>query len=246
MGDAEGALFRASRVSHNVSRLQGSGVAWTVGTRGVGAGQFNFPVALAADRKGRLFVVDRGNARVQVLDVRDGRLLGTFGSRGEGPGQFLMPRYIAVSGDRVYVSDQLNHRVNVFDLDGKALSSIGTFGVRAGQLNAPRGVAVDSSGTLYVADGGNHRVCTFGADGRFGSVIVDGGLLDSPHGLGVDSAGELWIADGSSGRLFALSTTGLLIRTFEPRLPDGRPAAPHDVAESAGRIFVRALPNAAA
>jgi len=54
----------------------------------------------------------------------------------------------------------------VFDAAGAMVRIWGRFGREAGQFQSPQGVAVDRSGTVYVADWGNHRIQTFTRDGR--------------------------------------------------------------------------------
>jgi hypothetical protein len=99
--DLNGILYRATPAANVVSRIGASGAAvWTTGSRGSGPAQFDFPTAIAADNRGRVLVVDRGNSRVQLLEGESGRYLGAFGSAGTGPGQFRIARHIATSGDR--------------------------------------------------------------------------------------------------------------------------------------------------
>ena len=126
--DLNGVLYRATPSANVVSLIGSNGApVWTTGTNGSGPGQFDFPTAIAADNRGRVLVVDRGNARVQILEGSSGRYLGAFGSVGTGPGQFRLPRHIATFGDRIYVVDQLNHRVNVYDPTGQPIQAIGGF-----------------------------------------------------------------------------------------------------------------------
>ena len=114
--DAAGNLFRAHRTANTVSRLGAGGATlWTVGSRGTGNLQFDHPVSLTADARGRLLVLDRGNGRVQVLDAGTGQYRGKFGDAGTGVGHFNLARDIIASVDRVYVVDQLDQCVESFD-----------------------------------------------------------------------------------------------------------------------------------
>lgn len=238
--DLNGVLYRISRTRNTVSRVSPAGTAvWTTGSTGSGPAQFDFPTAIAADDRGRVLVVDRGNARVQIFDGASGRWLGAFGSVGSGPGQFLIARHIAVSSDRIHVVDQLNHRVNVFDMEGRALFAIGGFGTGNAGLNFPRGVAVDGGGSVYVSDGTARAIKKFTPTGTFAGR-VDGGNVTHPQGLTFDFAGDLWVADGAARRLVVLEPQGSVRRTVATRLADGRPGAPSDVSLSGRDIYVRA------
>ena len=242
--DLNGVLYRATPSANVVSQI-GSGGApvWTTGSRGTGPGQFDFPAAIAADNHGRLLVVDRGNARVQILEGASGRYLGAFGSAGTGPGQFRLARHIATSADRIYVVDQLNHRVNVFDVNGQPILAIGGYGTGNASLNVPRGVAVDRNGAVYVSDSTNHAIKRFASTGAF-EARVDGGNVTHPHALAFDREGALWVADGAAGRVVVM-VDGAVKQRLTTKLPDGRAAAPHDIALSGRDIYVRAVPNGA-
>lgn len=69
----------------------------------------------------------------------DGTFVGKFGSHGNKPGQLEHPHYIAVSNtNRVIVSDFNNHRIQIFDVNGRVLSAFGTEGSEEGQFKFPR------------------------------------------------------------------------------------------------------------
>jgi sugar lactone lactonase YvrE len=85
-----------------------------------------------------------------------------------GDGVLDFPRGVAVAPDgTVYVVDSRHHRVCVFGLDGKLLSSFGGPGRAPGKFLYPWGIAVDPvSGLLFVSDPQNGRVQAFEKDGR--------------------------------------------------------------------------------
>jgi DNA-binding beta-propeller fold protein YncE len=93
-----------------------------------------------------------------------------FGGTGSSPAQFgdnatqPGPQGIATdpSGDNVYVADNVNDRVQIFQRLGQFVSAFGSSGTDPGQFDNPQGIAVDSSGNVYVADTNNDRIEKFG------------------------------------------------------------------------------------
>src|SRR2546422_9757840 len=88
----------------------------------------------------------------------------SFGSGGSENGQFAVPQGIALDkSGNIYVVDQNNNRVEIFDSNGNFVSELGTFGSGDGQINDPTRIAVDKSGNIYVTDKNNDRVEIFNA-----------------------------------------------------------------------------------
>ena len=143
-----------------------------IGERGSGDGQFNYPVAVAVDGNGRLYVTDSMNFRVQVLEA-DGRFVRAFGRAGNGPGDFDKAKGIAVDADgHVYVVEGLHDVVHVYDADGRLLTVVGASGSAAGEFVLPAGIHIDHEGNILVADSANHRIQVLrylGAGGRQGA-----------------------------------------------------------------------------
>jgi sugar lactone lactonase YvrE len=145
-----------------------------VGGRGAAGGQFNFPAAVAAWRGGgtdssspaadaavALGVADAMNFRVQLLDA-GGAAVNAFGQKGDGAGDFALPRDLAFDrAGHVYVLDSQFENVQVFDADGRLLLAFGEGGQRAGEFNVPSGIAIDERNRVWIADTRNRRVQAF-------------------------------------------------------------------------------------
>lgn len=176
-----------------------------IGKPGANAGELEAPTDVALDAAGNLYVVDRGNHRVQKLGPQ-GEPLAAWGGLGTEPGQFQDPLAIAIAADgSVYVTDYRNERVQKFDGTGKLLGSWGEAGTGPGQFSGPAGVAVDGSGRVYVVDRGNSRVQVFAADGSyigsFGSEGTGKGQFLRPSGMTVDDVGKIYVVDTGNHRV---------------------------------------------
>jgi DNA-binding beta-propeller fold protein YncE len=165
----------------------------------------------ALSPKGEIYVSDGyGNARVHKY-TPDGKLIKSWGEPGSDPGQFNIVHNISTDADGwVYVADRENHRVQVFDGNGK-------YEAQWNNLHRPCGMYMD-----YV----HHPVCFIGELGPVQSVnkdvgnlgprvsIVDhkGNLLSrfgdkyagtaptaflGPHGMAVDTRGDLYVGEVS-------------------------------------------------
>ena len=182
------------------------------------------PVDSAVGKDGLLYVVNRSQqfvargVRVTMCNA-EGEYFGTFGSFGEGDGQFTSPSGIAIdSQGRVYVSDEHLHRIAVFDATGRFLSKFGTEGTQEGEFDTPSGIAIDNQDNLYVADSYNNRIQKFTADGRFqlsfGSQYDGIGGLRLPWGVTVDADGNVYVADWGNDRIEKFSASGEYLATF--------------------------------
>lgn len=123
------------------------------GTKGKGAGEFNLPHAVCLDTKGRVYIGDRENNRVQVFDA-DGKFLEQWRQSGAPFGLFL-------AGDRLFVADGRAGWVRVLGPDGKPIGRFGEPGTAAGQFRMPHMLCVDSHGDVYVTEITNKRIQKF-------------------------------------------------------------------------------------
>ena len=150
-----------------------------------------------------------------------------WGSNGAGDGQFVAPRSLAVGPDGlIYVADSGNHRIQVFDQEGKFLLKWGGEGSGPGQFNEPWGIAVSPEGEVFVADTWNHRIQVFRPTGQFlrefgtfanvqqGDVQFEPGKFWGPRGLAFDPAGNLYVADTGNKRIQKLTPGGQFLQTW--------------------------------
>ncbi|MCF6284479.1 MAG: 6-bladed beta-propeller, partial [Candidatus Hydrogenedentes bacterium] len=177
-----------------------------------------FPTGMAIDGNGIIFVVetsfvnfidpdgDNDPVRHRVQRFEPGVGVTSFGSFGEGDGEFDGPQDIAVdSAGNVYVADTFNYRIQKFDNTGNFIRAWGSFGDHEGEFDEPEGLAIGPDGNVYVADSKNNRIQVFTSDGAFVSVI--GGPGDSPgqflqpSGLDFGPDGTLYVADGRHNRI---------------------------------------------
>jgi DNA-binding beta-propeller fold protein YncE len=206
------------------------------------------PTAIALDRTGRAYVADATLRRVFVYDML-GLHLKTIG----GPAELQRPTGVAASPDgrRVYVIDRSDndseqHRVLVYDADGKLLREIGRRGNRDGEFNVPVQATVTADGNLHVLDAGNFRVQTFDAEGgflrSFGKVGTSLGQFARPRALASDDEGRLYVTDGAFGNVQIFSDRGELLLAIgqgSRRDLPGRYGVISGVAvDNTGRIYI--------
>ena len=180
---------------------------------GDGDGQFVWPVAMAFDSAGRLYITDEYNNRVCVYDA-DGSFVSQWGERGTGEGQFDGPAGIAIdSADNIYIADQRNGRIQKLNADGESLAGWGEPGSDDGQFDLPWGVGVGADDAVYVADWRNDRVQKFTSDGEHLQTI-GAGHLSRPSGVAASPDGAVAVADWGNERVQIFTADGELATTM--------------------------------
>lgn len=115
-GDGRGRLWVTDAMNFRVQAFAVDGTPLGhFGALGDGPGDFEKPKGVAVDSAGRVWVVESLSDSVRIFDGT-GALLLAFGREGRGPGEFWLPAGIDVEGDRIYVADAYNGRVQVFEL----------------------------------------------------------------------------------------------------------------------------------
>ena len=224
------AVFRLDAKTSVLSLAAGNGTLGFSGDNGPASSaqlnlttQFFGPIGLATDSTGNLYIADAGNLRVRK--VSNGVITTVAGNGSLGPptdngqainAQFFLPMSIATdSGGNLFIAD--GHHL-VRKVSNGAISTVagnGTFGSGGDNGPAtsaqvlPNGVAVDSSGNIFIADQSNSRVRKV-SNGTITTVVGNGiggfggdngpatNAQVTPAGIAVDSSGNLYIPDGAS------------------------------------------------
>lgn len=249
--DALGNVYVSDIRNHRLRKIDSSGTVSTVaGTGEPGYGgdggpaveaKLRSPDLIATDASGNVFVADRDNDRIRRVDTR-GIITtvagsGRRGSRGDrGPAKHARlyePAGVTVDRDgRVYVADYRNNRVRVIKRDGTIRTFAGGGDLfvngdggpaEGAYFGRPLGIAVDPSGTVYVADESMHRIRSFTPGGRISTFAGtgeagywgDGGpaaaaLLSRPEGLAADAIGNVYVADSGNGRVRRIDPSGVI------------------------------------
>jgi YD repeat-containing protein len=254
--DSSGNIWQVESEANRVDEYSSTGeFVRMFGTEGTGNGQFKAPQGIARDSSGNVWVTDTGNNRVEEFSSTGG-FIKTFGSYGETGGQFKEPTGIAIdSSGKVWVADRGNNRVEKFSAAGAFEQAVGKQGIENGQFMTylsgtayQMWLAFDSSGHLWVTDGGNNRVQEFSSAGAymskfgnaFGEESSENGKFRNPAGIAVDSSGNLWVVDSNHERVQEMSSSGTFIAKFgENGTAPGQLSVPTGIAvDSSGRLWV--------
>lgn len=215
-----------------------AGTGGTISTSADGTGtdaQFDAPRGIAVDRAGTLYVADTRNNIVRKISTAGvvTTLAGTGGTEGgtNGTGaqaRFNEPFGVAVDdAGNVYVADASNNAIRKITAAGVVTTLAGGSGAgtadgtgTAAQLDEPRGICIDSTGTLYVADYDNHTIRKITSAGVVttlaGRADVPGNAdgvgtaatFRGPMGIAVDSAGIVYVADSGNRSIRRITTSG--------------------------------------
>ena len=167
--------------------------------KGTQPGEFSSELSFIKIINDKLYVCDRGNNRVHILNTE----LSSLGCHGDRDPQFNWPNDI--SQDRagnLYVTDTNNNRVQVFDCKGQFLSTFSKKGAASEGLNCPYGICVGSDQLVYVCDRGNNCVSVFKTSGEF---VTSFGQFSAPAGIVIDDDGFVYVSDHiTAGKIYIL------------------------------------------
>lgn len=212
--DSAGNLYIANTGNNSIDKLPAGGTALvrvagsgTQGSSGDGGlatrAQLNHPSAVAVDANNRIYVADRGNQVIRMIDARGfittvAGTLNVFGYSGDGgpatQAKLSYPSGVGVdAGGNLFITDNFNQRVRMVDVSGNISTIAGNGGrgytgdgaaATSAQLNYPSGLSLDTSGNIYFADSTNSVVRQLTPAG------TPGGSLGTPSITGVINVGS--------------------------------------------------------
>ena len=202
LADDKGNIYIADRENHVVRKVSTKGIITTIagnGTAGFSGdgGQavkasLNFPSGLAFDSKGNLYISDRSNNRIRVINSKG--IISTYAGNGEegyggdsGPAlnaRIDRPFGLAIDNeDNLYIADRRNNRIRKVNPSGIITTAAGDGGffymgdngpAYRASIAGPTGVAVDNKGNLYIADRNNNRIRVVNKQGMIRTVAGTG------------------------------------------------------------------------
>jgi sugar lactone lactonase YvrE len=228
-----------------------AGLAGNAGTTDAtgSAARFNLPTGVAFS-SGTLIVADSSNNTIRKITssgvvttfAGDSTTSGSVDGTGSDA-NFRQPFGVAVdSAGNIYVTDFANNSIRKITPGAIVTTLAGTEGVTstaypsglpanagsadgtggAASFNQPTGIAIDSSGNLYVADTGNNtirKITSAGAVTTLAGLAGTSGATDgtgsaarfnNPRGVAVDSSGNVYVADGGNTLIRKITSAGVV------------------------------------
>jgi sugar lactone lactonase YvrE len=233
-----GLLYVSDTGNHRIRKITSTGIVSTFAGStsgfqdGIGTNsQFNSPQGIVLDSIGNLYVADSGNHRIRII-TSSGQVSTLAGQSTTGTtddlgtsAKFNTPTGLAIDTlGNLYVTDKNNHRIRKVTAQGGVSTLAGsTVGFQdntgtAAQFSSPVGIAIDSTGTLYVADTGNHRIRAVTSTGvvtTFVGLSTSGttngspsqAQFNSPYSITVGTTGVFYVAEYDNHRIRKIVVT---------------------------------------
>ena len=181
-----------------------------IGSQGENAGQFNYPLGVKYLNDNEILIADRGNHRIQQVNVQTGTAVKSFGKYGAAKGEFSSP--VDVCRDeqhRIVVTEFGNDRIQVMTQEGGTVTMFGDSGQE--KLKYPRS-CITYKNMFLVADGDNNCIKVFDQSGtflyKFGNKGNQDGQFNFPQKMLLDSSNNLLVCDLRNNRVQQFSLDG--------------------------------------
>ena len=212
--DASGKIYVAEEASGSVSVFDGS---WNLLYQlGAGPNEFRLPNFIAPDPvSGLVFVSDSRANQIRAY-TNNGALAFAFGVQGSSSGELDFPAGLWVSpAGEIYVVDQKNNRVQVFNFSGGYLRKF-----KLGSSMRSQGIVGDAAGHLFVVDAFQSYLRAYATNGVLlatnGGFGRDAGRFNLPASVALDSAGRLLVTSANNRRVEVLGTDDYLVCAARP------------------------------
>ena len=243
IADTENHVIREITTNGNITTYAGLGIAGYEGNGGLATlAQFNFPCGLAVDSSANVYIADLGNNVVREITVSNGDIVlvaggynpGYSGDGGQAASaQLNSPSSVALdSSNNIYIADYYNNAIRKVTVSTGFITTVAGPGTGAAGysgdggaatsalLSKPWGLAIDSSGNLYIGDTANNVVRYVSSSGNIstlagnhtGGYSGDGGAatsaqLNRPMGIALGS-GNVYVADANNNVIRLLTPAG--------------------------------------
>jgi NHL repeat len=246
--DSSGNLFIAEIGNQRIRKVSTNGIITTVAGNGTadysgdgGAAtnaSLHWPYGVTIDSIGNLFIADLDNHRIRKVDtngiittVAGNGMADYSGDGGAATNASLnYPYNVAMDNDgNLFIADQYNHRIRRVDTNG-IITTVAGNGTAAyagdgnaatnASLNYPDGVALDTTGNLFISDEDNERIrkvdtsgliTTIAGNGSYGysgdGVAATNSSFSSPTSVAMDANGNLFVADKYNNRIRKVTNT---------------------------------------
>jgi trimeric autotransporter adhesin len=245
--DSAGNLFIGDNSNNRIRKVDSSGIITTVAGNGslgysgdggpATSAKINQPTGVSVDSTGNLFIADYGNGRIRkvsltgiITTVAGNGTSGYSGDGGQATSAVITANGVMVdSAGSLYIAGPARIRKVssgiITTMAGNGSQGYGGDGGQAtsAQINSAKGVAIDSTGNLFIADSGNNRIRKMDSSGIITTVAGngtsgfsgDGGQATSaelynPTGIVLDPAGSIFIADYGNNRIRKVSSSGII------------------------------------
>lgn len=205
--NSKGSIYVANVDSHQICIYDEKLNMKAVGSFGAAKDQFHCPCAVTCDSRDTIYVADKNNKRIQVLNS-DGEFIQNFGDTVlSGPARVhIQHNHPTKHHEVILVTDIVENRISVFSLQGEHICNFGD-DVENGKLTKPRGLCTDIDGNILVGDYVTKSINIYTSDYRHVYTASNfNDVFNNVAGLAITARGLIIATDGKLGKVNILSS----------------------------------------